>query len=66
MCGSQVMMGLILETTRWRQWYQKTKTAFLWSTIVRLMMKHSIPPFSRSRISKMQVILTYHLQKKSY
>jgi len=25
MCGSQVMRGLILETTRWRQWYQKTK-----------------------------------------
>jgi len=29
------------------------------------MIKHSIPPFSSSRISKMQVILTYHHQKKS-
>jgi len=28
------------------------------------MMKHSISPFSRSRISKMHVILTYHHQKK--
>jgi len=46
MCGSEVMRGFILETTRWRQCYQETKkTAFLLSTIVKLMMKHLIPPF---------------------
>jgi len=28
MCGSQVMRGLILETTRWWQWYQETKNCF--------------------------------------
>jgi len=28
MCGSQVMRGLILETTRWRQWYQERKNCF--------------------------------------
>ena len=28
MCGSQVMRGLILETTRRRQWYQETKNCF--------------------------------------
>ena len=43
MYGSQVMRGLTLETTRW--FTKKQKTAFLWSTIVKVMMKHSIPPF---------------------
>ena len=46
MCGSQVMRGLILETTRWQHWYQEKKPAFLWSTVVKVMMKHSIPIFS--------------------
>jgi len=29
MCGSHVLMGLILETTRWLHWYQKTNCCFM-------------------------------------
>jgi len=38
MCSSQVVRGLILETTRWQQWYQKAKAALLWSTNFREMV----------------------------
>jgi len=46
--------------------YRSQRFSAVFSASLLLMMKHSIPPFSSSRISKMQVILTYHHQKKSY
>jgi len=42
------MKGLILETARWRQWYQETN--YIYDLQLLEMIKHSIPPFSRSRI----------------